>query len=80
MKHTEAEIKLEGFLALAKALGMVDAERFISLIQRESFDYTKWQRKLFEGKSIKELSKSAMQERPSLPSMVAEPKPKYGKK
>ena len=80
MKHTETEIKLQGFLALAKALGMVDAERFISLIQRESFDYTKWQRKLFEDKSIKELSKSAMRERPSSPTIVSEPKPKYGKK
>ncbi|MEP7171459.1 MAG: hypothetical protein ABI855_18965 [Bacteroidota bacterium] len=63
MKHTETEIKLQGFAALTKALGMVDAERFIALIQREPFDYTIWQQQLFEGKSLRELSKSAMQER-----------------
>ncbi len=74
MKHTETEIKLQGYLALSKALGMVDAERFISLIQREPFDYTIWQRELFKGKSVREVSKSA-----SI-SMAAEPRAKYGKK
>ena len=63
MKHTETEIRLQGFLALTKALGMVDAERFIALIQREPFDYTQWQNKLFESSTVKELSKTAMLER-----------------
>lgn len=63
MKTTEAEIKMQGFLALAKALGMVNAERFISLIQREPFDYTFWQRNLFKGISVAELSKAAMKKR-----------------
>ena len=39
----------------------VDAERFITLISREPFDYTEWQRNLFEGMSVRELSKKAMQ-------------------
>ena len=60
MKQTETEIKLQGFLALTNALGMVDAERFIALIQREPFDYTNWQHNLFEGNNVKELSKAAM--------------------
>ena len=63
MKQTEAEIKLQGFIALTNALGMVDAERFIALIQREPFDYTNWQTNLFEGKSVKEISKAAMQQK-----------------
>ena len=63
MKHTETEIKMQGFHALEKALGMVDAERFISLIQREPFDYTFWQRNLFEDRSMGELSKAAMRGR-----------------
>jgi hypothetical protein len=33
---------------LSKHLGLVEAERFIMLIQREPFDYTKWQENLFE--------------------------------
>ncbi len=44
-----------------KSLGEVDAERFIALIQREPFDYTEWQRNLWEGQSIEEISHKAME-------------------
>jgi hypothetical protein len=37
---TDAELKVLGFEILTKQLGLVEAERFISLIQREKFDYT----------------------------------------
>ena len=37
------------------ALGAVDAERFISMVKRDTFDYTEWQRKLWNGKSIEEI-------------------------
>lgn len=60
MKRTDTEIKNQGFLALAATLGMVEAERFIALIQREPFDYTYFQRTLFKGMNVKELSKAAM--------------------
>jgi hypothetical protein len=52
-------IRTEGMEALAKNLGLVDAERFIMLIQKEPFDYTKWQEHLFENMSVEELSKKA---------------------
>jgi len=39
------------------------AERFITLINREPFDYTEWQRNLWNDKSIEELSKAAMARR-----------------
>jgi hypothetical protein len=61
---TDAEIKLKGVEALIAELGEVQAERFISLIMREPFDYTKWQRQLFEFNTISELSKAAMHSRP----------------
>jgi hypothetical protein len=32
--------------ALLEKLGEVDAERFISMIKRDTFDYTEWQREL----------------------------------
>ena len=32
---------------LAESLGLVEAERFIALMQREPFDYTEWQRELY---------------------------------
>ena len=57
---TDTEVKIKGFKALMDSLGSVDAERFISLIQREPFDYTKWQRTLWEGQSVEEISRNAM--------------------
>ena len=40
--------------------GNVEAERFISLVIKEPFDYTKWQETLYEGMSVEKLSKKAM--------------------
>jgi len=40
-------------------LGEVDAERFITQIIREPFDYTKWQKNLFPGMSVEEVFKEA---------------------
>jgi len=48
-------VRLEAMEALITALGAIDAERFISMIKRDTFDYTEWQRKLWEGKSIEEI-------------------------
>ena len=57
---TETEVKIKGVRVLIESLGKVEAERFIALIQREPFDYTKWQRTLQEGLSVDELSRNAM--------------------
>lgn len=51
----DAIIRREGMNLLIKNLGKVDAERFISLIIREPFDYTEWQADLFEEMSLEEL-------------------------
>lgn len=58
--NTDTEIKVKGFKALSSALGPVEAERFISLILKEPFDYTRWQRDLFAERSIEEISSAAM--------------------
>ncbi len=58
---TDAEIKIKGIEALINTLGEVEAERFISLVMREPFDYTKWQRTLWIDKSVSEISTAAMQ-------------------
>jgi hypothetical protein len=60
MMLTDTEIKATGFRALVAALGDVQAEKFIALIQREPFDYTRWQRTLWPDKSIEEISQAAM--------------------
>ena len=57
---TDTEIRVKGLQVLVKFLGDVEAERFISLIQQEPFDYTKWRQGLDEELSIKEISKRAM--------------------
>lgn len=60
---TDTEIRVDGLRALTDSLGVVEAERFVSLILREPFDYTRWQKDLFEEKSVKEISRSAMEAR-----------------
>lgn len=57
---TDTEIKLKGIHLLSQYLGDVEAERFITLIQREPFDYTQWQQGLDENLSIEEISRKAM--------------------
>lgn len=56
---SDSEIRLTGMQSLIKALGEVQAERFIALIRRESFDYTKWQENLFDDLTLDELSSQA---------------------
>ena len=58
---TDTEIRIKGLKALINALGEVDAERFISLVMREPFDYTKWHRSLWVDESVTEISNHAMQ-------------------
>ncbi len=57
---TDSEIKRKGMDALINQLGEVEAERFITLIMREPFDYTEWQRTLWIDAGVEELSKKAM--------------------
>jgi hypothetical protein len=58
---TDTEIKIKGIHLLSEYLGDVEAERFITLIQREPFDYTKWRKTWDEDISIEEISRKAMQ-------------------
>ena len=60
---TNTELKLKGLQALNQSLGEIGAERFVALIQREPFDYTKWQRDLWEGESVEQISDKGMEYR-----------------
>jgi len=46
--RSDSVLKDEGMRILAEQLGIVDAERFIVLLRRESFDYTQWRRGLYK--------------------------------
>ncbi len=50
---TDEELKVEGVRALIEALGDVQAARFVSLLTRAQFDYTKWQRGLWADRGTK---------------------------
>jgi hypothetical protein len=60
---TDTLLRNEGMEILSKNLGLVEAERFIMLIQKEPFDYTKWQESLFENMTVEEISKNAAEYR-----------------
>jgi hypothetical protein len=52
-------IRHEGMNTLIKNLGLIETERFIMLMQKETFDYTKWQENLFEDMTIEEIYNNA---------------------
>jgi hypothetical protein len=52
-------VRLEAMSALVASLGAVDAERFICMVKRDTFDYTEWQRNLWSDKSIEEIHAAA---------------------
>jgi hypothetical protein len=53
--RSDTLIKSDGMRVLAEKLGIVEAERFITLVLREPFDYTEWQRGLYGNMDVKEL-------------------------
>ena len=57
---TDTEIRVKGIEVLMKELGEVEAERFITLLIREPFDYTEWQQDLWVDIPVDQLSKRAM--------------------
>ena len=71
---TDTEIKIRGIQTLIDTLGELDAERFITLLLREPFDYTKWQRSLWTDKSIEEVSRMALHSRSTQPAADKPPR------
>lgn len=66
--RTDTELRMDGLRVLVEALGSVEAERFVTLILREPFDYTQWQRNLWPGKTVEEISAAAMEFRKTQPN------------
>ena len=57
---SDYEIRSKGMKILIEGLGLVEAEKFVSLIIKDPFDYTEWQRGLMSSESIKKVSEKAM--------------------
>jgi len=51
---TDTVLRRKGLDALTQSLGILDSERFISLILSEPFDYTEWQKDLYGDMSLDE--------------------------
>ena len=49
---SDIEIMNKGIHCLLEKLGVVETERFIAVINREKFDYTKWQKQKFDEVSM----------------------------
>ena len=62
-EKTDTVLRLEGMNVLIDNLGAVDAERFISLMSREPFDYTHWRQDNLEDEDVRTLSRKAMRYR-----------------
>lgn len=63
---TDLELRQKGASVLLQNLGSVEAQRFITLLLREPFDYTEWCKPLFAGHTIEEISSAAMANRTML--------------
>jgi hypothetical protein len=59
---TENVLMKTGMKVLIEQLGNIEAERFVSVLLREPFDYTEWRKNLFAEMTVEEISKEAMKE------------------
>jgi hypothetical protein len=57
---TTVDIMNRGMQCLTDSLGVIEAEQFISIIIREKFDYTKWQRQYFDAMAPGEFHENAL--------------------
>jgi len=57
--RTDNVLRYEAMDTLLRAFGMVDAERFIAMIKRDTFDYTEWRRGLWNDMTIEEVFSEA---------------------
>jgi len=58
---SEIALRNEAMDILVKKLGLVDAERFIATIKKDSFDYTEWRRDLYKDKTIDKIYNEAVE-------------------
>ena len=60
--QTPAEVRRAGWKALKEKLGPVSALRFMLDYERGEGDYTELRRKMFEGKTVKDIISDMKQE------------------
>jgi hypothetical protein len=58
--RADAEILHDAYSVLMSNMDIIEVERFIILVKRDTFDYTEWRKDLWENLSVREISQSAM--------------------
>lgn len=56
---TDSELRVAGMKVLLSALGAVEAERFVALVNRERLDYTEWRRQQWLDETVGTLADKA---------------------
>jgi hypothetical protein len=57
--NSNIELVNRGMECLINNLGLIETEQFISFINSEHMDYTKWRSCLFEGRTLEEIADAA---------------------
>ncbi|MGL6194812.1 MAG: hypothetical protein ACRC2T_08325 [Thermoguttaceae bacterium] len=56
---TDIEIQQQGYDLLSRNMEPVDFERFLVIVKRGNFDYTRWRQNQFDNMSVDEISQKA---------------------
>jgi hypothetical protein len=56
---TDLELRHDGMKILRTQLGLVESERFLTLMLRESFDYTQWRQDQWNDSTVADLAEKA---------------------
>lgn len=56
---TDIELKSDAMSLLRHHLGVVESERFLTLILREPFDYTRWRQEQWNDSTVANLAEKA---------------------
>ena len=63
---TDIELRSDGMKLLRSQLGLVESERFLTLMLREPFDYTNWRQNEWPDCTVADLAEKARQLRASV--------------
>ncbi|MBO4314008.1 MAG: hypothetical protein J5838_06900 [Desulfovibrio sp.] len=61
MSTDTVELMNRGMHCLMEHMGALDAQRFISAVLREKYDYSQWQSEYFDGVTPEEFSAAALE-------------------
>ncbi len=56
---TDIELKSDAMKLLRRHLGLVESERFLTLMLREPFDYTRWRQDQWNDSTVADLAEKA---------------------